>query len=218
MLRLTLVLGLLGSLLVAGFAAPADAAKKRKRTACERLAGRDLAPARKLKVVKRTRGDEITVRACTLRGGRVRTLASFSPASEFDSGSIDVTATTDRFVLLAETYTERGSGHSLARVDARSRKRTVIATSSCDPMQFCTGEAIDEVVLHPTGAVVAVIRGYPPCCTTPPPAVAARVVLVAADGTRTVLDEAPQLGSLGLEGDEVVWSRGGQPQRARVVP
>lgn len=93
---------ILAVLLVAILAGPAVVAdaKPRPKTACERLRGKDLAPAKLLKVVKREGVDgSSSVLACTLRGGKVRTIASYVVDGEFASGTIEVGSSGDRLVL-----------------------------------------------------------------------------------------------------------------------
>jgi hypothetical protein len=202
-------------------AAPGAAASDTtKRSACERMRGEDLAPARTLKVVRREyRDGAVRIFACAFPRGRVQMLTRYVPEGDFDSGDIRVTDSTSRHVLVRWSWRDRGNARGVTRFTARTRARRDIVKESCDPFGACTGQYADAAVLHPTGAVAAVVHHHPPCClgaapATPPP----HVLRVDPFGRRTVLEEGPGMTGLRADGDGFTWLRDGEPRRAPATP
>jgi hypothetical protein len=113
------------------WALPTGAAKKRKRT-CKRLkGGRDLAPSRKVKLIRRRNGEGGTnLWGCVLPRGKVRLVAS-STESDVDTSDYTVREVKGSAVLLDASNGNQYGGGSDTRVFRIRSGREYVIASSC---------------------------------------------------------------------------------------
>ena len=182
-----------------------------KRSACERLKGRDLAPARYVKLVARPNSADATdLVGCTLPRGRVRKIASGADLyTTVYSYSIQQIA--GRTVLVGTTYSSQYAYSTSLRVhDLRSGRAYTIASDCTD----ITGSPCGAQTVAPAafvtlgGRAVAVVHGGG----------TASVMAFAPTGTSRVLDSATGSAippaSLRLTGNLATWTNTGVARSA----
>ena len=200
------LLALAVAMTLAGVAAPAAGAAK-KRSACERLKGRDLAPARYVKLVARPNADDDTdLVGCTLPRGRVRTIAS---GADFFTTvhSYSIRQIAGRHVLVGTTYSSQYAySSSLSVHDLRSGRAYTIASDCTDISGYpCGAQTVAPAAFVTLGGrAVAVVSS----------AGTATVMAFQPGGTSRVLDSAPGTelippASLRLTGNLAAWTNAG---------
>lgn len=158
------VLVMASVLVVAGLPI-AGAKTSATRSACQRLAGMDLAPAVSVKFLERRRSQQEThLVGCTLPRGRVRTVADRSDYFTTRS-SYSIVQITGRIVLVRTTVVSQYyETYALELHDLRTGRETSIYYSHSDesepvsaPAIFATraGRAIAVVVKGATATVIA---------------------------------------------------------------
>jgi len=205
----------LATLLPTTVAATAVAAKH--RSACQRLAGADRAPAKSVKLVRRLNGDRGSdLLGCVLPAGRVRTIAS----SEHDDTAdfrYHVVSVAGRFVLLSLAGGNQYAYNESTSVwDLRTGHRYAIA-GLCSPTGGgdCASSGSTTaaaVVLTPGGRAVAAILPAPDAHSTADGPVT--IASFDTGGTRHDLDtgspdEIPPA-SLTLRADVASWTHAGE--------
>jgi hypothetical protein len=196
---------------------PADA-ELTSGTACERLAGKDLAPAGDVKLVSRANADGgRDLRGCVLPDGKVRAVAS----------GIESDTTVDRWALGEVRHaivlvrysasSQYGGGRSTFVYDLRSGRSYYLAQtcytnvgSGCRPGAHDTRAASAHVNSAGQAAAAIVVAGTGTI----------RIVGVASTGRRTRFDSGPKDAipprSLRLHGHTVSWTHSGEPRTAEL--
>jgi hypothetical protein len=199
-------------------AMPADA---EKRSSCQRLKGKDLAPAKTVKLVRRPNSDDGTdLLGCVLPRGPVFRVAS--SADEFTTTyDYALRQVAGRIVVVTSSYNSQYAFSESTHVaDLRSGRAYRVASqcfeiggSPCDA-EPTTAPAVFVTKL---GRAVAAIMSFPGGPTAP------RTVTIATfdpKGKRRDLDagvesEVPSA-SLGLAGTLASWTHAGQPRSADI--
>lgn len=200
------LLALAVALTLAAAAAPAAGAAT-KRSACERLKGRDLAPARYVKLVARPNADDGTdLVGCVLPRGRRWRIAS---SADFYTTvySYSIRQITGRHVLVGATYSSQYAySTSLSVHDLRSGRAYTIAGDCTDIGGYpCGAQTVAPAAFVTLGGrAVAVVYG----------AGTASVMAFAPSGASRVLDSAPGTepippASLRLTGNLAAWTNAG---------
>jgi hypothetical protein len=186
----------------------------RATSPCQRLHGKDLAPAPKVKLVRRRNDNEGTdLRGCVLPRGRVRLLASSSNLeTTFDFYRIRQVA--GAVVLLATRYdSQYASARRLSVIDIRSGRDYGVAGSctrtgggSCDGANTTAAAAY----VNRRGQAAAAVISSGTETTT--------IVGFSSRGEPTQLDSGPSVelpaSSLKLEGSTVSWTHSGEDRTA----
>lgn len=182
-----------------------------KRSACERLKGRDLAPARYVKLVARPNGEDSTdLVGCTLPRGRVRTIASGADLyTTVYSYAIEQIA--GRTVLVGTTYSSQYAYSTALKVhDLRSGRAYTIASDCTDITGYpCGAQTVAPAAFVTLGGrAVAVVHG----------GATASVMAFAPNGVSRVLDSATGSdippASLRLTGNLATWTHAGTARSA----
>jgi hypothetical protein len=195
-----------------------------RRSACQRLRGKDLAPARNVKLAKRPNADSgRDLVGCVLPRGRVRTVAS----------SADFYTTTEGFsleqvagatVLVAtSSNSQYTSTSSLFVFDLRSGRSYSIAHdneplgSGPDPGSTRAIAAFVNTAGQAVADLSAADSGPP---GGPPFSGEAKIVGFSSRGRTTTLDtgtgDQMPARSLRLKGRTASWTHGGQPRSAQL--
>jgi hypothetical protein len=198
--------GLLGlAVAIGGGASQAAGAKRKHRSACQRLAQRhkDIAPSRKLVTVVRGDDERGRISACVLPRGKLRTLASWDDGLSREWGRVRATAGT--WVLVEQGYGDQygGMSRSLTRVDVREGRRLGLSGYGCmtDFGHNCPdGTDFGEFVLAAGGAG-AYERSDLASATT-------ALMAFAPAGTMTQLADGP-VDELRIAGGQITWTQGG---------
>jgi hypothetical protein len=191
--------------------APADHAQRASR--CARLRGTDLAPARKVKLVRRrNQADGTDLLGCVLPRGRVRKLTS---SSDFETTveSYSIRQVAGAIVLLSSSYgSQYATSKTVSVSNIRTGRQYVIARSCvrlegpCDAHNATAaaafvnkrGQAAAAIV--PEGTQTTIIAGF------------------SSRGERGDLDSGPSgelpASSLRLDGDTVKWTHSGEMRSA----
>jgi hypothetical protein len=223
MLRTALAATLVALLPCAAIAAPADAAKSRhhKRPACQRLTGKDRAPAASVKLVKRHNGDNGTdLVGCVLPAGHLHTIAS---SEHYDTAdfSYAIVRVVGRIALVYSSGGNQyayntstvvwnlgtGRSYTIARLCSETGGMDCVmggSTSASTSFVTSTGRAVAAVIPAP---------GAQPSAT-------ALVTIASFDpsGVRKDLDSGSQADvpaqSLALDGTIASWTHGGVARSA----
>jgi hypothetical protein len=201
-----------GGTVAASSASAGDA--PRATSPCQRLHGKDLAPAPKVKLVRRRNDDEGTdLRGCVLPRGRVRLLASSSNLeTTFDGYRIRQVA--GRVVLLAtRSDSQYASARRLFVFDIRSGREYSVARfcsrvggGSCDGPNSTAAAAF----VNRRGQAAAAVIASGTDSTT--------IVGFSSRGERSQLDSGPSVelppASLKLNGSTVSWTHSGEARTA----
>jgi hypothetical protein len=210
-LALALVVG--AAAVLVAIAAPAEG---KRPSACQRLKGKDLAPAPKVKLVRRRNDESGTdLRGCVLPRGRVRLVAaSADHYTSFDE--YQVLQVAGAVVLIGTTYGDQYVGvRSTSVFDIRSGRDYGIAN-------HCSRMGVDCGLPSTTAAAAFVNRRAQ---------AAAAVVSWAGDtttiagfssrGERTDFDSGPSAdipaASLELHGSTVSWTHSGEQRTATIT-
>ena len=199
-------------------AMPAEAAKRSK---CQRLKGKDLAPAKTVKLVQRPNADDGTdLLGCVLPRGPVFSVAS--SADEFTTTyDYAIRQVAGRIVLVTSSYNSQYAfSDSTYVVDLRSGRTYRVAAQCFEIGGFpCGGEPTTAPAVFVTklGRAVAAIVSVPAGPTAP------RAVTIATfdpKGKRRDLDAGLESdvppASLGLTGTFASWTHAGQPRSADI--
>jgi hypothetical protein len=208
------LLALAVALTLAAALAPAAGAAP-KRSACERLKGHDLAPARYVKLVARPNADDDTdLVGCTLPRGRVRTIASGADLYT-TVYSYSIRQIAGRHVLVATTYSSQYAYSTALSVhDLRSGRAYTIASECTDITGYpCGAQTVAPAAFVTLGGrAVAVVSGAGMA------SVGASVMAFAPTGASRVLDSAPGTdippASLRLTGNVATWTNAGVARSA----
>jgi len=217
------ILGLaaLAALLAYGLAAaPAGAATRSK---CQRLKGKDLAPAKTVKLVRRANDDDGTdLVGCILPRGRVRTLASSEDLFTTIYGYA-IRQVAGRIVLLDSTYSSQYAYSRRTYVaDVRSGRAYAVAHECFgiggDDCSSAGGStAAPAAFVTKTGRAVAAIS---PVVLGPPGPRTVTIATFDALGARRDLDSGPAAdipaASLALAGVNAYWTHAGEPRVADI--
>lgn len=189
-------------------------------SACQRLHGADLAPARTIKLVERRGAGWTRLVGCALPRGRVRTLGSSDGGSFGDFYAVRAVA--GAFVLLDQGYgssdrTEERTSVVNIRTGRSHRIASLVALTggaTAEPSAHTTAPA---AFINARGEAAAAVRVEPTQAGSP-----VRIVIAgfSATGRRTTLDEGSPdeiaVDSLRLRGRTVTWTHAGQPRQANV--
>jgi hypothetical protein len=203
------------SLRVTAAGMPAGAA--RAVSSCKRLLGKDIAPAPRVKLVRRRNEDNGTdLLGCVLPRGHVRTLAQ----------SADLTTTTKSYtiaqvsgavVLLTSSSTSQyGSDQRVDAVDIRTGRGYLIA-GSC----YQLGGGLCGDAQNVTAAAAFVnSRGQAVAALIPEGTQITVVTAFSSDGDRDYFDFGPSAdlpaSSLTLVGSVARWTHSGEPRSATI--
>jgi hypothetical protein len=195
---------------LAAATAPAAGAAT-KRSACERLKGRDLAPARYVKLVARPNADDDTdLVGCMLPHGRVRKIASGADLYT-TVYSYSIRQIAGRHVLVGTTYSSQYAySTSLSVHDLRSGRSYTIAGDCTDITGYpCGAQTVAPAAFVTLGgrAVAVVHDGRTASVTAFEPTGASRV-LDSASGPAI----PPE--SLRLTGNLATWTNAGVARSA----
>jgi hypothetical protein len=220
MLRLAAAVGLTLALLLPS-SIPASAKPPKHRTACQRLAGTDHAPAKSVKLVRhlnRDRGSDLL--GCVLPAGRVRTIAS---SEHYDTADFryHVVSVAGRFVLLSlaggnqYAYNESASVWDLGSGRSYTIARLCSQTGGGD---CATGGSTTASAAFLTTGGRAVAAILPAPDAHPSPTGPVTIAGFAPGGARRDLDggslaEIPPP-SLALRGNLASWTHDGAPRSA----
>jgi hypothetical protein len=183
-------------------------------TTCNRLRGTDLAPDRRVKLVRRPNNDSGTdLVGCVLPRGRVRKLAE---TADQGTTTYDYTVTqiAGSIVLLASSYSSQyASDQSVSVFDLGTGRRYRIAYS-CDRLgpEPCGGQNTTAAValVNARGQAAAAIIGQGTEVTT--------IAAFSSRGERQDLDFGPSTdlpaASLALTDNTVSWTHSGEPRSA----
>lgn len=191
-------------------AGPAPAAA---RSACQRLAGHDLAPARSVKLVQRTRRGMTELVACSLPRGRVRQVASGSSPGSLFFEQVQLLQVAGGYAALTTSFGDQyASGDRTFVVNLRTGKPRTIASSLKDvgsPPQPGATQAV---------AIIVTAGGRGAAAVTEVADGTVRILDFGARGAPVVLDAGPPADvpatSLALTGATVVWTHAGTPRNA----
>lgn len=186
-------------------------ARKRGKSACQRLKAKhtDRSPNRRLVVAVRGDWDAGDVSACVLPRGKVRRAVRWDDGLGRASGAL--VGTRGLFVLVAEWWSDQYGGVSevLRRVDVRTGRRTALTGYGCMldySRPACPdGTTFGEVVIAATGAGAVESTDFATGLTT--------LWSFDAAGKLAPLDEGP-VDDLRLAGGELAWTRAGAERRA----
>jgi hypothetical protein len=197
-----------------GVTAPAEG---KRATQCQRLHGKDIAPAPKVKLVRRRNDDGGTdLRGCVLPRGPVRLVAS----------SVDLETTVEGYrvlqvagavVLLATSHdSQYASARSTSVFDLRDGRDYTIAT---DCSRLDTGSCEDP---RATAAAAFVNRrGQAAAAIVPFSGDTTTIVGFDSRGRRRDLDAGPSMdipaSSLQLRGRTVTWTHAGETRTATLI-
>lgn len=196
-------------------AATGGAAGTRQRSTCQRLQGRDLAPARFVKLVERRDGDLV---GCVLPRGAVRRVAASGPDDDGETHhDYTLEQVVGRIVVVRTGDTNDYATSISTRVhDLRAGRGYALAERCSVKAAFpCSGDMVSTVtaaLVTRAGRAVAVV------VDDGAPEQSARVVAYSTLGTRRVLDTgaiAPE--SLRLTGNLASWTNAGTPRGASVT-
>jgi hypothetical protein len=183
-------------------------------SSCRALQGRDLAPARKVKLVRRRNRDNGTdLLGCVLRQGRVRKLASSRDLAT-TTESYTVRQVAGAIVLLASSSdSQYGTDRRVSVSDVRTG-RTYLVARSCSRLGGgpCAGQ-------NATAAAAFVNRrGQAAAAIVPEATETTAIAGFSSRGRRRDLDSGPSAelpaSSLGLDGRTVTWTHSGAPRSA----
>jgi hypothetical protein len=207
---------MLGAVLAAAAVAAAlPMTASARPSTCQRLKGRDLAPARSVKLV-RHRNDEAgtDLLGCVLPRGRVRTVA-YSSDEETTTEGYRIRQVAGAIVLLASTYdSQYGSGRSLSVYNIATGRAYVIANVCSGLGDPSCGDPLKA------GAAAAFInkRGQAGAALVPTGGDPVTIVGFSSRGQRRDLDSGPAAelpaASLQLKGSTVSWTHSGQARTA----
>jgi hypothetical protein len=193
------------------------------RSACQRLTGHDLAPARSVKLVRRTRGGMAELVSCSLPRGRVLTLASGTIGSMF-AQEVRVRQVTGAFAALTTTFSDQyASGSLTAVVDLRTGRARTIASAQQETGLPTPAGATEAVAVAVTAggrgaAAVTVVAEGGGADGGGGAVGAVRILAFGARGAPAVLDTGAPAdlppASLTLTGATVGWTHGGAPRSA----
>ncbi len=205
--------GVAGAVLALASGMSAAPAATVAQSACQRLAGHDLAPARSVKLVQRRRGDTTELVACSLPRGRVRQVASGSSSGSLFSEQVRLLQVAGAYAALTTTFSDQYvSGDDTVVVNLRTGKARTIASSQQDvgapPQPGATRAVAIKVTAGGRGAAaVAEVAGG-----------ATRILAFGARGAPVILDAGPPADvpatSLALTGATVAWTHAGAPRNA----
>jgi hypothetical protein len=211
-----LALALVGLTLVAGAQGSAEQAARQGKK-CKSLRGRDLAPARSVKLVKRKTADGNDLLGCVLPHGRVHKVASYEDLFT-TVYSYRVRQVARAFVLLDESYSSQyGASSSTSVFNLRTGKYYVIASDCatigspgpCNPSDATAPAAF----INRRGQAAAAISKAFANLTT--------IAAFSSKGVRRELDSGPpsQLpaASLRLSGNTISWMHSGAARSAPLV-
>jgi hypothetical protein len=204
------LLSLAVAMTLAAAVAPAAGAAT-KRSACQRLKGRDLAPARYVKLVARPNADDDTdLVGCTLPRGRVRKIASGADLYT-TVYSYSIRQIAGRHVLVGSTYSSQYAySTSLSVHDLRSGRAYTIASDCTDITGYpCGAQTVAPAAFVTLGGrALAVVHG----------AGTASVMAFEPTGASRVLDSATGTeipdASLRLTGNLATWTNAGVARSA----
>jgi hypothetical protein len=205
--------GVAGTVLALASGLPAAPAPAAVRSACQRLAGHDLAPARSVKLVQRRRGDATELVACSLPHGRVRQVASGSSSGSLFSEQVRLLQVAGAYAALTTTFGDQyASGDRTFVVNLRTGKARTIASSQQDvggsPQPGATQAVATIVTAGGRGAAaVTEIAGG-----------GVQILAFGPHGAPVTLDagspaDVPAT-SLALTGATVAWTHAGAPRTA----
>ena len=213
-MRLGILVGAAAAALLLAFGGSATAAHK--KSACQKLRGHDLAPAKRVKLVrKRVDSSETELRGCRLPRGKVRVLASsLSSDTTIEDFAVLAVSTTRYALLSARSDSQYGSDSEVWVVDiSTGRVRYAIQSwacgisdSNCDPPPPQVGAGF---VARDSRSVLALTTQS-----------LTSIVAFTAKGARTEFDSGPpdQLpaSSLRLKGTTASWMHSGETRSAEL--
>jgi hypothetical protein len=183
------------------------------RSACQRLAGHDLAPARSVKLVQRRHKLATELVACSLPHGRVRQIASGSSSGSLFSEDVRLLQVAGAYAALTTTFGDQYAlGDSTLVVNLRTGKERTIASSLQD-----TGTAPQPGATRAV-AVIVTAGGRGAAAVTEVAGGAVRILAFGSRGAPVVLDAGPPADvpatSLALTGATIAWTHTGAPRSA----
>jgi hypothetical protein len=213
MARRWLVSGAVGAALALASGVSAASAPAAARSACQRLAGHDLAPARSVKLVQRRREDATEFIACSLPRGRVRQIAASSPSGSLYSEQVRLLQVAGAYAALTTTFSDQyTSGDATFVVNLRTGKARTIASLQQDTGMPPRADATQAV------AIIVTAGGRGAAAVTEVAGGAVRILAFGTRGAPVVLDAGPPADvpttSLALTGATVAWTHAGTPRSA----
>jgi len=192
-------------------------ATARAPSPCQRLNGRDLAPARYVRLVERRSGALV---GCVLPRGPVRRVAMNGRAGDVENRSYVIRHVVGRFVLVDTSYANDASSATATRVaDLRSGRSYLIAQRCAVKAAFACDEA--SVASVAAAFVTAGGRSVALVVDDGWGASASAVLAFGTDGTSRVLDtgaiDAIAAASLRLTGNVASWTNAGVPRSATLT-
>jgi hypothetical protein len=209
------------TLVVAIAVAPAAAigtATARSPSPCQRLKGRDVAPARFVKLVEQRSGALV---GCVLPRGPVRRVASNGRDGDAHHRGYVIRQVVGRVVLVERTFASDEASSIATEVhDLRSGRRYTIGERCVIKAAFPCSEAGVESV--PAAYVTAGARAVALMIDDGWGASGAAVVAFGSRGTRRLLDSGPAdafpPAALRLTGQIASWTNAGVPRGASLEP
>jgi hypothetical protein len=192
---------------------PATPASAATRSACQRLTGHDLAPARSVKLVQRRRGGATALVACSLPRGRVRQIASSSSSESFFFEQVRLLQVAGAYAALTTTFGDQYvSGDLTVVVNLRTGKARTIASA-----QKVVGAAPQPAATQAV-AIIVTAGGRGAAAVTEVADGAVRILAFGTRGAPMVLDAGPPTdlpaSSLALTDATVAWTHAGAPRSA----
>jgi hypothetical protein len=188
-----------------------------EKSACQKLkAKHDLAPANKVKLVKRKNEDGGTdLKGCVLPDGKIRTIASSNDHSSPYATTVEeygvIQVAGHQALVYASSSSQYGGGDSTFVYNIENGKRYSVASTCSSPEGPC-GESrtSKRAFVNAKGQSAALVRDNPTATI--------RVLGFSSKGVKTKLDsgtsaEIPK-SSLALDGHEVSWTHSGEPRSA----
>jgi hypothetical protein len=181
---------------------------------CERLRGRDLAPARNVKLVRRRNDDNGTdLVGCVRPGGPVRLLASSSDG-ETTVETYRVRQVAGTIVLLASSYDSQYASIRTVSVSSIRSGREYLVARSCSRLDGASCGGQDATV----AAAFVNRRGQASAAIVPSGTSTTTIAGFSSRGERRDLDSGPSTdlpaASLQLKGSTVSWTHSGETRTA----
>ncbi len=185
---------------------PTTATGAATRSPCERLRGRDLAPAKSVKLVDR----DSLLRSCALPRGRVWRLENGIDA-EFTNEKHSVRHVAGAFAIITNSFIDKytTAEHTYV-VSLRTGVKRTLADSQLDGGRPLPPDTFAQKAFATSGGRAV--------ATVTAPGDLVRVVALGASGTLQTLGEAPRADlspdSLTLKGARAVWMQSGHSRSA----
>jgi hypothetical protein len=209
-----LLLSLLAALALTS-AIGAEAASAKGKSKCQRLKGKDRAPARKVKLVKRRNGENgIDLVGCVLPRGRIYTVASGTDYYTETNGYELLKVKSSTVLVRSSSSNQYYSGSSEVLVSLRTGEGQSVSS-------YCVGGPACDMTRDEYSPVVLINKhGRAVAATVSDAQGTTTLFSFSSRGERQDLDSGPSAdvpaASLSLTGDVVSWTHSGLPRSAVV--